>query len=302
MPDCETYEVTVVMAVYRGIDTLPVTLASIMQQEDVCFEVVLIDDGNTPVDREALISIAAPYPNVRVIHNSANRGLTKSLIAGCEAASAPFIARIDNGDLMLPNTRLRQQADLLRAHPEVGIVGGETEFLDLINGGRYCSKFGRRHYPCGETDSGAMLFIHVTVMFRQSTYQTAGGYDAQLRVGQDTDLWPRMLRVAEGVVEPIVYAVAPMGPNSISVKENNTQIWGKISRIWHEEHNGGNLIKRVFFKTSRVIPEFLKLLLPAGVRVRMRYQKHMNYLGAIAPEVRKSLSNIAAFYAIKTEK
>ena len=125
------------MAVFRGLDQLDATLTSISEQQAVAFEIILVDDGNTPEDKLRITEIAADHPRARIISNPSNMGLTHSLIAGCEAATAKYISRIDNGDLMLPKQRLKMQFDELEAKPTLGIVGGSVEYVDLQRGNRY---------------------------------------------------------------------------------------------------------------------------------------------------------------------
>src|SRR6056297_3621885 len=102
-------DVSVVMSVYNNADSLPAALESILSQEGVALEFIVIDDGSTDGSGTILDEAAARDPRLKVIHKQ-NEGLTKALIEGCAMASAPWIARQDADDLSLPG-RLKAQLD-----------------------------------------------------------------------------------------------------------------------------------------------------------------------------------------------
>src|SRR6187455_3363395 len=93
--------VSVVMSVYNGAKCLRDSVQSVLAQEGVDFEFIIVDDGSTDASGSLLSEFAESDSRVRVIHQH-NRGLTRALIQGCAAARGPFIARQDCGDLSLP--------------------------------------------------------------------------------------------------------------------------------------------------------------------------------------------------------
>jgi len=85
------------MSVYNGGTALAATLDSVLAQEGVAFEFIVVDDGSTDGSGALLDDHAQRDERLRVIHQD-NRGLTRALIRGCAAARGPFIARQDAGD------------------------------------------------------------------------------------------------------------------------------------------------------------------------------------------------------------
>src|SRR4029079_15350055 len=100
-------DVSVVMSVYNGAETLHETMESILSQERVAIEFIIINDGSTDGSDDILSQYARKDPRVRVIHQK-NKGLTCALIRGCEEAKGEYIARQDVGDVSMPD-RLRRQ-------------------------------------------------------------------------------------------------------------------------------------------------------------------------------------------------
>ena len=112
--------VSVVISVFNAGALLPQAMRSVLDQEGVDFEIVVVDDGSTDGSGEALDRYAREDPRVRVLHQE-NAGLTKALIRGCSQARGELIARQDVDDVSLPG-RLEKQARLLRSDPSLAMV------------------------------------------------------------------------------------------------------------------------------------------------------------------------------------
>src|SRR4029079_8931344 len=78
-------DVSVVMSVYNGATGLHETVESILSQEGVSLEFIIVDDGSTDGSDVMLNEYATRDARVRVLHQE-NQGLTHALAKGCEAA------------------------------------------------------------------------------------------------------------------------------------------------------------------------------------------------------------------------
>ena len=93
-------DVSVVMSVYNGADRLRETVESVLSQQGVSLEFIIIDDGSTDRSDVILANYARHDPRVHILYQP-NQGLTRALIRGCEAAKGKYIARQDAGDISL---------------------------------------------------------------------------------------------------------------------------------------------------------------------------------------------------------
>ncbi len=189
------------MGVYNNAGTLPAALDSILSQEGVELELIAIDDGSTDGSGAVLDAYAKRDARLRVVHQE-NQGLTRSLIAGCGMARAPWIARQDADDLSLPG-RLAALLRLTHAHPHAAFYASAVRCY----GPRGETLF-EAHRCTDPEQAREELFArrlgppaHGSVMFSRERYVAVGGYRAPFYYGQDSDLW---LRLAE--TGPVAYS------------------------------------------------------------------------------------------------
>jgi len=108
-------DISVVMSVYNGAERLSDTINSILSQQDVSFEFIIVNDGSTDSSADIIETLMQSDARIKLI-NQENQGLTKSLVTACSAAQADFIARQDNGDISIRG-RLLAQFETLNAQP-----------------------------------------------------------------------------------------------------------------------------------------------------------------------------------------
>lgn len=198
-------EVSVVMGVYNGGDSLERTIASVLSQEGVDLEFIVVNDGSTDGSRELLDRLAHGEPRLRLIHQE-NVGLTVSLARGCGMSRGRFIARQDaGGDISLPG-RLRQQVEILEARPDAVMVSCATRFVGPDDEILFESALTDAELATGLSTLAipgvAGPSSHGGTMFDRKAYEQVGGYRAAYVVAQDLDLWLRLFEVGACVTTP----------------------------------------------------------------------------------------------------
>jgi len=195
------------MGVYNGAADLPRTLDSVLSQQGVDLEFIVVDDGSTDDTPEILERRARQDPRLRVVHQ-ANAGLTDALVRGCDLALGEFIARQDaGGDLSLPG-RLMTQVSLLRAQPDGILATCATRFVAPDGEWLFDEVIGQQELE----DGLCTLAIpgvrgpshHGSCLFRRDIYENVGGYRWPFMLAQDLDLWLRMIEVGRLITMPDV--------------------------------------------------------------------------------------------------
>lgn len=160
-------------------------------------EIVLVVDGPVPdeiqkvIDKYTLLCVGGGI-TLTIIHIQENKGLGNALKAAVKNSKNELIARMDSDDIAVGDRFEKQLAFFIR-HPETDIVGGDIE--EFI--GDITNIVGKRKVPCmdrqiKEYAKRRCPFNHMTVMYKRSAIDAAGGYQDWLW-NEDYYLWLRML-------------------------------------------------------------------------------------------------------------
>lgn len=222
-------EVSVVIGVHNGLPALSETLESVLSQDGVELEIVIVDDESTDESENLLKDYSAREPRIRVVRQE-RAGLTRALIRGCALARGEYIARQDVADISLPG-RLRTQLDWLAARPDTALVscgmrmvGPRGEVLyDLLQDDGDVRRTSRTRDPVQLDGLPHRRGVHLLAappgassVFRRAAYEKVGGYRAQFYFAQDVDLWVRLAEVGDYTVVPRILYRTTMGLDSIS--------------------------------------------------------------------------------------
>jgi glycosyltransferase involved in cell wall biosynthesis len=183
--------VSVLLPVYNAGRYLAESIRSVLDQTFGDFELIAVDDDSTDSSPQILRRFARRDPRVRLVRHE-NRGLVASLNEMIGMARGEFLARMDADDVALPD-RLALQVDYLRKHPDVVALGGSTHWIDERG-----FVFMDQRPPCDDEEiqeallQGANCFVHPAVMMRRQAVLDVGGYDPEMKEGEDFDLWLRL--------------------------------------------------------------------------------------------------------------
>lgn len=185
-------KVSVLLPVRNGEPYFAAALDSILSQEGIAFEVIVVDDGST--DGTSALLAACPDPRLRVIRREGG-GLVAALNAALAEAQGEYCARMDADDIALPG-RLAVQAQALDANADAVLVHGAVEVIDEADNpigfiaAPQLDQARRRAILLSEM-AGPPI-IHPTVMMRRNALIAAGGYRESPSC-EDHDLWLRLI-------------------------------------------------------------------------------------------------------------
>lgn len=228
-----TPEVSVVLAIHDPGPYLRETLESVLGQQGVDLELLVVDDGCTDGSPELLAELAATDPRLRVLRQP-HRGLTQALVYGCREARGPYIARQDAGDVSLPGRFAAQKAALDKENGLAFVscwtefCGPEYEFLHLAKAS--CPSPASIFDPQvpGAVVTGPTC--HASVMFRKTAYERAGGYRPAFYFSQDWDLWFRLAEIGTfQVIDECLYRFRVL-PSGISADKPLQERYGTLAR------------------------------------------------------------------------
>lgn len=193
MPPEPVADVSVIMPAWRAAATIGRALASIAAQTEAPREVIVVDDGSDDGTAAAAEAMAPQMNGIALkVVRQANQGPGAARNRALAEASAAWVAFLDADDEWLPDKIARSMAHLaagdlvLVAHDGWVVRDGVTETLD-------CS---RRFAAAGEPFVGLYRRGYIdtcSVVVRRGAVMAAGGFDPTLPVGQDFDLFLKVL-------------------------------------------------------------------------------------------------------------
>lgn len=200
-------------------------LNSMVSQTVPPSEYVIVKDGPLGDALEAVITeYCEKFPIFKTVSLETNSGCGLASIAGMDACSYEYVARIDSDDISLPR-RCELELELMESDSELAVVGTDMYEFDDISGQITAIKrmpltpddiyrYGKRRNP----------FNHSTVMLRKSIVQRYGGY-APIRRSLDLELFTRLLShgcKCANIGEPLV--LFRSGSARIKRKKNWTNL------------------------------------------------------------------------------
>lgn len=203
-----TAVVTVIVPSYNHGAFLDETLTSIFAQTWQALDVIVVDDGSTDNTAEVL----APWQarGVRVIQQN-RQGPSAARNRGIELARGEYIAFLDSDDLWPRTDMLEAAIAFFNEHPDTGWTFGDAQpfeqregqrvFPDVpyLQGGGYYTEIVKsgelRTVTPSDLCNNDRFFIPTgTLVIRKRCFDEVGGFDAGLRMFEDTDMWLRLLR------------------------------------------------------------------------------------------------------------
>ncbi len=179
--------ISVIIPTHNRWHTLSQALVSVLSQENVLLEVIVIDDGSTDGTREM---IRDRFPQVEYFFQK-NQGPAAARNRGIEKARGKWVAFLDSDDEWLPG-KLKAQLDFFDQHPELLIA--QTEEIWVRNGKRVNPM--KKHQKFGGWIFEKCLPLCVispsAVMIHRKIFDEVGLFDESYPACEDYELWLRI--------------------------------------------------------------------------------------------------------------
>lgn len=179
---------SLVIPAYEAAATIGGALESAFAQTHPAHEVIVVDDGSG----DDLDAALAPFAERVTLIRKPNGGVASARNAGLEAASGDFYVVLDADDRCDPR-RLEALAELAAARPDLDLI---TTDIRLMAGGEPVGSFRDRTPFALEDQRTAILwscFPGGWPAARLARLREVGGFDEDLRTGEDWDCWLRLI-------------------------------------------------------------------------------------------------------------
>ena len=194
------------MGVYNCEKTLKESINSIINQTYENWELIMCDDGSTDRTYEIANEYAKKDERIKLIKNSKNMGLAKTLNNCLEMSTGDYIMRHDGDDIMAKD-RIEKQVQYMDTHECDASGSGAYIFDDLgIWGIRQPSEI-----PAKSCMILGRPIIHATLIIKKDVLLQVGGYsdnDLTRQRLEDYDLWIKLFErnfILCNIQQPLIY-------------------------------------------------------------------------------------------------
>ena len=192
---------SVLVTTYNYARFLPAAVESVLAQDGVEVDVLVIDDASTDDTPEVSNRLTADR-RVRVRRHDENRGHLRSVNEGLDALEGEYVVKLDADDMLAPGA-LARATDLLEARPEVGFVSGRPMHFTATPPRRPGSRtrswtlWPGADWLAQRCASGYNTISQPEVVMRASTLRAVGPRPESLPHTSDLAQWLQMAVVAD---------------------------------------------------------------------------------------------------------
>lgn len=187
--------VSVVIPCYNYKRFLKDAVDSVLIQEDVDLDVIIVDDASTDGSRELAAELAADDQRIRAVLHTTNMGHIATYNDGLARVMGDYVVLLSADDLLAPGS-LARSTSLLENYPEVGLVYGYAqEFhhgpVPATTGRTSWSLWAGEHWIAQHCRRGSNIIVNPEAVIRRSVMDVLVGYRADMPHAADMELWLR---------------------------------------------------------------------------------------------------------------
>ncbi|MEJ3405281.1 glycosyltransferase family A protein [Rathayibacter sp. YIM 133350] len=193
--------VSVVIPCYNYARYLPHAIGSVLGQEFVDVDVVVVDDASSDDSVAVAKGMANRDARVRVLTHTRNAGPVQTFNDGLAEAEGEYLVRLDADDLLTPGSLARATA-FAESHPTAGLIYGHpVHFSDGIPA-TFRGQVTRwvlwegRSWLDERVRRGCNCITSPEVLMRKSVVEAVGGQRA-LPHAHDMEMWMRIARSSD---------------------------------------------------------------------------------------------------------
>jgi CMP-N-acetylneuraminic acid synthetase len=181
-------KISVIIPVHNYGRYLRQAIQSVLSQQFADYDIIIVNDGSTDNTAEVLREFEN-RAGIKLITHRENQGLARSCHEAIQASTGEYVIRLDADDyfdenaLLVLSSVLENHAEVGVVYPDYFLISEEGKILDYVRLPKVAEEVKLLDLPANGAGP----------MFRRSCYEAVGGYDLNLRVEDNYDLWLKFL-------------------------------------------------------------------------------------------------------------
>ncbi|TDU34407.1 glycosyltransferase involved in cell wall biosynthesis [Gelidibacter sediminis] len=186
--------VSIIIPTFNRAKYVGEALESIIAQTYTNWECIVVDDGSTDDTAEIMSTFCVNDPRI-IFYKRPNdypKGVNGARNFGLHKSKGVYIAFCDDDDFWLFD-KLEKQIPIFQAHPEVGLVTGNIEFVnaDGVRRGRVIKQTGNHGYVFEDLLFKNRLSM-ITPVLRREVFEKVGLFNTDFKISEDWEYWRRV--------------------------------------------------------------------------------------------------------------
>lgn len=217
-------KISVITPSFNQAQFIESTINSVLDQENLDIEYIIIDGGST----DNTVEILKKYNNIIWISEKDN-GQSHAINKGLKLATGEIIAWLNSDDLYTPNA-LKTVIQCFEENPEIEFLYGDIEYIN--------KKGEHLFYQTGPVLTLKNLIEDPYIMrqpscfWRKSLFDKVGYLKEELNVVMDLDLAIRMLRITSAHYYPFLFSKFRYYNEGKSIMFQSKQFKEMINVLW----------------------------------------------------------------------
>lgn len=179
-------KVSIVLPTYNGQDYLEKSLDSILHQTFQDWELIIVNDCSVDSTLEIAETYAKNDSRIRIVNNTINQKLPKSLNIGFEHALGEYFTWTSDDNVYI-DSAIEKMVSYLDNYSDAYMVCAGMEYIDD------CDNIIGNHRKYDNTTMLLNNILGACFMYRKQVVSTIGEYDTSLFLVEDYDYWLRIL-------------------------------------------------------------------------------------------------------------
>jgi len=281
--------ISVIVPIYNHYIYLVECLISVAKQKNVPIELICIDDNSSDTRvSELLKELATISPNVQIIFQKNNYGISRTQNIGVELAKGKYIAFLDCDDYLAQDA-LATVLEYINKSPNVDYFFSDRVNIDKNGKVLYDAIYDVVKKSTIKNDLlDRMIASHLKVI-KKDIYETTGGSDETMSGIQDWDL---ALKIAEcGMLYyiPKKLYFHRLHNDSVTTSESASQykktnlLRRRYTKSWLQNSTNYNNIQEILelrndLSQNRLESLDIKLFTPQNLRINSWYSPRLLYV------------------------